>query len=160
MKLVCTVVFLLNEEEQKIYMGRKTQKIGVGKFTGPGGKRQEGETLTACAAREVKEEVGVTIKESDLEKVAVISFHNGPDFEVVVHFFLVTKWSGQPRDGDEMKQGTWFPLWRLRWFPWSVKMMAADRRFMPLLLSGRKIIGWATYREGSNQGRLLHWHHQ
>ncbi|MCE9629016.1 MAG: NUDIX domain-containing protein [Candidatus Vogelbacteria bacterium] len=154
---VATVVFLQNEKGE-IFMGRKTQKIGIGMYTGPGGKVEPGEAIETCARRETFEEIQVKLKEASLRKIAIIQFYNHhqdptKSFLMEVHFFLANNWEGTPRDTEELKDGRWFPLWRLRWFPWSVKMMAADKIFLPYIAAGQKIKAKFHY-DGTDQKKL------
>jgi len=59
----------------------------------PGGKCEPRETLEACLARELSEELGVTVHVG--ERVAEIS-HDYPDKQVRLHFFLCRLIAGEP----------------------------------------------------------------
>ncbi|OHA58848.1 MAG: hypothetical protein A2571_00480 [Candidatus Vogelbacteria bacterium RIFOXYD1_FULL_44_32] len=164
-----TVVFLCREKE--VYMGMKTDKIGVGCYTGPGGKihtNKEGvalESIPDCASREVFEEIGVIVMPKSLDQVAIISFVNQGEtpantsvFEV--YFFLTHKWLGEPIDSAEMKAGRWFPISDLIERPTTTaKLMAADPLFLPLIFSGQKIIGECIYAPGG-QKVVEDWHYE
>ena len=67
----------------------------------PGGKCELDETLAACLAREIREELGVTI-EVGSERLAVT--HTYPERIVELHFF-VCELKGEPRAmlGQEMR---------------------------------------------------------
>src|ERR1043165_611084 len=45
---------------RKILLIRKKRGLGAGKFNGPGGRIEDGETPLASAIRETEEEIGVT----------------------------------------------------------------------------------------------------
>lgn len=91
----------------------------AGEWSLPGGKLEWGETLEAGAAREVKEETGITIKNPQ-----VISVHNCKNEHA--HFMtvglLTHEWEGaaQVMEPDEIVEWKWFPLDSLpqpRYFP-------------------------------------------
>ena len=91
----------------------------AGEWCIPGGKLDWGETLEACAVREVKEETGIDIKEPE-----VISLHNTKNEHA--HFvtvgLLAHEWSGEARvmEPDEITEWKWFDLDDLpeeRYFP-------------------------------------------
>ena len=130
----------------------KTDKIGKDCWNGYGGGVESGETISEAASRELEEELGVIAKPQHLEKVAVMTFHNiksdGETFSCTVHFFLVQKWVGKPKESKEMTTPTWFSMDQL-----PDKMMPADKVFVPRILSGQKIIGSASY--GPYQEKLL-----
>ena len=146
-----TVCFPTKEGE--ILLALKTKKIGQGCWNGYGGGIELGETSRSATIRELFEESGITAKESGLEKVAVIDFHNtksdSSTFVCRVHFYLLSSWSGTPQETEEMITPTWFPA---RSLPLN-KMMPADKIFIPLVLSGKKILGTVHY--GPFQKELL-----
>ncbi|KKU79037.1 MAG: Hydrolase [Parcubacteria group bacterium GW2011_GWA2_47_7] len=148
---LATVVFPVHGKE--ILLARKTRKIGAGCWNGYGGGPNEGEGLLDAAVRELEEESGIRAFASDLTKIAVIDFHNtktdGTTFVARVHFYTVSSWKGEPQSTDEMTDPTWFPVGGL---PLD-EMMPADSVFLPVALSGKKIIGSAHY--GPFQKELL-----
>ena len=101
----------------------------------------------------MKEEADIVTSPEFLEKSAVVDFHNtksgGSNFVCRVHVYLVSQWTGRPRKTKEMINPTWFDIGRL---PLD-KMMPADREWLPVVLSGKKII--ATARLGPFQKILL-----
>ena len=50
---VATLVFVV--EPERLLLIRKKRGLGAGKINGPGGRREPGETLDECAARELEE---------------------------------------------------------------------------------------------------------
>ncbi len=142
--LEAVVVYLLKEDE--VLLAYKTEKIGKGCFNGYGGGVEPGETLAAAAVRETKQESGVEILPQDLEKVAIMDFYNnktdGETFTCRVHFYFARKWIGEPGETEEgiMIDPTWFPFSAL-----PKNIMRADAFFLPVILSGKKIIGKAVY---------------
>lgn len=147
-----TVCFLC--EDDKILLGIKAQKIGKGCWNGYGGEIEEGETVEEATVRELEEETGgVIAKVEDLEKIAIVHFHNtkndGKTFICKVHFYIVRKWTGEIQETDEMLKPTWFSINDLP----LEKMMPADRHWLPIALSGKKIIAKASL--GPYQQELL-----
>jgi len=137
-----TVCFLVRGS--KVLLALKTDKIGKGKRNGYGGGVEFGETIVACALRELYEETGgVVAKANDLEKIAVVHFHNtksdGTSFVCTVHFFVVHDWLGEPQATIEMSDPQWFDVSGL---PLD-DMMPADRQWLPQALAGQKLIATA-----------------
>lgn len=149
--LEATLVFLIRGKQ--LLLARKTRHIGAGKWNGYGGGIEHGETLTQCAVRECWDESGLEIEPEDLEKVAEVTFHNtkgnGEKFSCLVHVYLARKWVGEPSKSGEMATPTWFSFSELP----LTEMMPADPFWLPLVLSGKKIIGEAHY--GPFQGKLI-----
>ncbi len=147
-KVLFKATVCLSIKEGKVLLGMKTRKIGVGCWNGYGGGIEEGETILGCAIRELEEEVGLKAKEEDLEKVAIVDFHNqksdGTTFVSRVHFFLVKDWEGEPKETEDgaMVTPTFFDINNL---PFD-KMMPADKEYFPLILKGKKLLveSWYT----------------
>ena len=138
-----TVVFPLRGDN--VLLARKTRKIGAGCWNGYGGVPDPGETLPACAVRELFEESGLSACPEDLTKIAIMDFHNtksdGTTFIARVHFYTLAVWEGECHATDEMADPTWFPREQLP----LLEMMPADRVYLPLVFSGKKIVGTAHY---------------
>ncbi len=136
-----TVCFL--HKDGKILLGLKTQKIGKGKRNGYGGGVED-ETVLECAVRELREETESVIASPEhLEKIAIVHFHNqksdGETFVCKVHFYLVHEWEGEVRETKEMTDPQWFDIDDL---PLD-EMMPADKQWLPIALSGKKMIARA-----------------
>ena len=147
-----TVCFL--NKENKILLGIKGRHIGEGCWNGYGGGIDPGEKPKEAAVRELKEETnGVVALADDLEKIAEIDFHNtksdGRNFVCKVHFYLVRKWQGEIQETEEMFSPTWFDMDNLP----LEKMMPADKKWLPIALSGKKIKASPKY--GPFQKELL-----
>ncbi len=138
-----TVCLLIKNDE--VLLAKKSRKIGAGCWNGYGGGIEENESILDSATRELKEESGLNADKEDLEKVAIIDFKNikkdNSIFNCRVHFFLIRKWQGEPRETDEMLSPTFFKIDKL---PLD-EMMPADKIFMPLLLNGKKLIAKFTH---------------
>jgi 8-oxo-dGTP pyrophosphatase MutT (NUDIX family) len=117
-----------------VLLGVKTRKIGKGLRNGYGGGIHVGETAIDAMIREFREEGKVHIAPEDLEKIAIVDFHNNKNgcvFVARVHIFIAWKWTGSPQATLEMSDPRWFGICRL---PLG-KMMAADRHIIPVILA-------------------------
>lgn len=132
----------------QVCLGMKKRGFGQGMWNGSGGKPKDGEAVEDAAIREVQEEFN--IKVNTLEKVGEIVFVlKKEQKKVLMHTFLVTSWENEPTETEEMKPH-WFPVWEV---PYS-EMWASDKEWLPLILSGKKIMAKYTYdKEGSVEKR-------
>ena len=56
-----SLVFLLDTSQRRVLLGMKKRGFGQGKYNGFGGKMEKGETMPACAQRELSEECGCLV---------------------------------------------------------------------------------------------------
>lgn len=142
------------KKDGRIWLAKKTRNIGQGCWNGYGGGIEpEDKNLVESLKREVAQECGVQISEKEVEKVAIIEFHNttsnGEIFVCKVHVFFINDWQGEPQESEEMITPTNFEIKNLP----LEKMMLADKEWLPLVLEGNKII--AEYYYGPFQKELL-----
>lgn len=143
-QILATLVFLTKKD--KIYMMQKTQKIGIGRYTGAGGKVKKGETIDESARRETLEEIGVQVKE--LRRVAIIGFNNQDKVMFKVHVFFAKSWSGTPTPNEtEVIDGRWFPISKIA----ETDMMSADYIWLPPVLEGKTIVGCFSYLDSEQR---------
>lgn len=94
---------ILVDERGKVLL---TERIGDSPFAGlwefPGGKIDAGETAAAAMCRELTEELGIVVQQSD---PFINVQHEYADRCVALEFFLVTQWQGRPvgRDGQALQ---------------------------------------------------------
>lgn len=143
-----TLVFLLKRsgsEITEICLAMKKRGFGVGRWNGVGGKVDKaGETVTEAAVRETREEVGVDIEISKLNKVAELSFNfpHNPAFDQMVHAYFVEEWSGAPTESEEMNP-KWFSVDQI---PYS-EMWPDDIFWVPEVLKGNLVKGSFEFGE-------------
>jgi 8-oxo-dGTP diphosphatase len=107
--------------------------ISKGKWNGPGGKFEQGETLTQNVVREVMEETSLRIIDPTYQGKIEFYMNGGGTLDWLVHVFLVTRFSGRPRSSAE-GEVRWFDIRRIPY----AKMWDDDRYWLPLLLNGIK----------------------
>lgn len=128
-----TLSFMI--DNNKILLGMKKRGFGAGRWNGFGGKVHDGETIEQAAKRELAEEIGVRAK--SLQKHGIIDFSfEGKPGTLEVHIFVVTAFSGEPVEGEEMAP-RWFSSNKI---PYK-KMWVDDPHWLPLLISGKRFRG-------------------
>ena len=108
-----TLVFALRAGQ--VLLGYKKRGLGAGKITGIGGKIEPGESIRNAAVRELHEEAGLAAEPEALRPVAELDFRfpNKASWEMVVRAYVVTAWTGEPTECDEIAP-VWTPLDALR----------------------------------------------
>lgn len=129
----------------KILLGMKKEGFGAGRWNGFGGKVKEGESIESSILRELTEESGLIAEPSALDKVAVLTFCFAGNPEWQVHVFRVSRWTGEPSETKEMRP-QWYDIGTI---PYS-EMWEADRHWLPLVLSGKRIEADVFYKDFSN----------
>lgn len=144
-----TLCFLVRDGQ--VLLAVKQKKIGAGLLNGFGGKAELGDAdIAATNAREVAEEIGITI--TKVRKVGEVVFNNPSDDEELrvmrVHIFLADEWEGEPKETDEAKELAWYDIDELDYD----QFLAADRLFLPQILRGECIRGEITYNDDWSVG--------
>jgi 8-oxo-dGTP diphosphatase / 2-hydroxy-dATP diphosphatase len=118
-----------------VLLGMKKRGFGAGRWNGFGGKPEGGESIESAAAREMKEESGLEVK--NLIRVGMLELHNHNMEDVFeMHIFTTSDFEGELRESEEMKP---------QWFNFSAlpydEAWPDDRYWMPLFLAGKKFKG-------------------
>ncbi|MGF0173202.1 NUDIX hydrolase [Streptomyces sp. Marseille-Q5077] len=106
-------VHLILQWDENVLLGlRKGTGWRDGHFHVPAGTLEEGETATAGAVREAAEELGLVLREEDLELVHTVHHWTGEDDPRLHLFFRVNRWAGHPVNTEPHKCAglDWYPL--------------------------------------------------
>ena len=88
---------------------RPAGKSLAGAWEFPGGKLHAGESRHTALARELDEELGVTVEAA---RPLIRYLHRNPELEIDLDAWRVTRWGGEPH-GREGQAVAWHPLERL-----------------------------------------------
>ena len=143
-----TLTFLIHGEE--VNLPEKKRGFGVNRHNGYGGKQEEGETITAAAIRELKEESKVYAEASLLVKVAELefTFPEKAEWNQCVHVYLLREWSGEPQETEEMRP-KWFHKNKIPY----TRMWPDDPYWLPQILENRYVK--ARFTLGIDQNSIL-----
>ncbi len=141
-----TLVFLVKQDQ--VLLGMKKRGFGLGRWNGFGGKIEQNETIEQAAIRELEEETGVTASSLEKRGEITFAFPSKPEWNQIVHLFVVTKWTGEPVESEEMLP---------RWFshnslPFDV-MWPADPLWLPHILAGKFVT--ARFVREEDQSTIL-----
>ncbi len=127
-EVVLVAACALLDADGRVLLARRPEgKSMAGLWEFPGGKMNPGETPEAALARELKEELGITVREQDLGPFTFAS-HGYEGFHLLMPLYLCTRWQGKPRP-KEGQALAWVARDRLAEYP----MPAADRPLIPML---------------------------
>jgi 8-oxo-dGTP diphosphatase/2-hydroxy-dATP diphosphatase len=139
MKKVLTLCLVLANSQ--ILLGMKKRGFGANRWNGFGGKVEKNESIMEAASRELYEECEINAESLVQKGLMRFHFENDP-VELEIHLFEVEKFSGDPKETDEM---------RPQWFYYNEipydKMWADDRLWMPLFLDGKKFEGEFFFKD-------------
>lgn len=129
-----TLCFVFDEIAGTLLMIYKKRGQGSGKWNVPGGKLQPSEEALAAAVRETQEETGII--PSELEHAGKLEFYfpEGNSWNNICEVFTAKKFSGQLIAENDECSACWVKLNQIP----IEKMWDSDRRWLPLLLSGKK----------------------
>lgn len=113
-KEVGAAVIFNRRGEVLVAQRRATAMLG-GLWEFPGGTREPGESMSACVARELREELGVTLRVGD--RLLVVK-HAYSHFTIALHVYAARIQKGRPRP-IECADYCWLPIERLRELPFS-----------------------------------------
>lgn len=128
-------------DKSRVLLGMKKRGFGMGRWNGFGGKVNANETILEAAKRELKEEADINA--SDLSEMGIIDFEFKGNPEILeVHIFKVNEYTGEPKEGEEMKP-EWFNIEEI---PFN-KMWPDDKYWLPMLLDNKKFEGGFVFGE-------------
>lgn len=86
------VAVIINQQNQVLIARRASHQHQGNKWEFPGGKVEQGETSKEALIREIKEEMGITIKSSDF---MLDIEHEYDDIKVLLDVYSVDDWLGE-----------------------------------------------------------------
>ncbi len=129
MKLLIVVACALVDADRRVLIAQRPEgKQLAGLWEFPGGKLDPGERPEAALIRELKEELGIDVKEPCLAPLSFASYAY-PDFHLLMPLYICRRWEGivSSREGQALK---WVPPVKLRDYP----MPPADEPLIPMLI--------------------------
>jgi 8-oxo-dGTP diphosphatase len=115
-RLVLVAACALIDPDGRILIAQRPQgKSMAGLWEFPGGKIETGERPEQSLIRELKEELGIVVKEECLAPLTFAS-HRYPDFYLLMPLYVCRRWEGfvEAREGQQLK---WVRPQELRNFP-------------------------------------------
>jgi 8-oxo-dGTP diphosphatase len=128
-KLLLVVACALVDADNRVLIAQRPQgKALAGLWEFPGGKLDPGERPEPALIRELKEELGIDVKEACLAPLTFAS-HAYPDFHLLMPLYVCRRWDGavMSREGQALK---WVRAGKLRDWP----MPPADEPLIPPLI--------------------------
>lgn len=125
--LIVVAAALLDASGRVLLQQRAPGKAMEGLWEFPGGKVEEGETPEAALVRELREELGVELRESDLVPTCFASAPLG-DRHMLLLLYICRNWTGDPVPLDAAAL-RWASTAEMRTLP----MPPADEPLIPLL---------------------------
>lgn len=96
--LLVVAAALVNEQNEVLLAQRPAHKPMPGLWEFPGGKIERGETADSALIRELKEELGVEVAQTDLEPFWFLSHtYEELDFHLMMPVWIVRRWQGVAR---------------------------------------------------------------
>ncbi len=129
MKLLIVVACALIDADRRVLIAQRPEgKQLAGLWEFPGGKLDPGERPEAALIRELKEELGIDVKEPCLAPLSFASYAY-PEFHLLMPLYICRRWEGTvtSREGQALK---WVPPVKLRDYP----MPPADEPLIPMLI--------------------------
>jgi 8-oxo-dGTP diphosphatase len=129
MKLLLVVAAALIDADNRVLVAQRPQgKSLAGLWEFPGGKVDPGERPEAALIRELREELGIEVKEPCLAPLTFAS-HAYEDFHLLMPLYVCRRWEGfvASREGQALK---WLLPNQLR----DVPMPPADEPLIPALI--------------------------
>jgi 8-oxo-dGTP diphosphatase len=126
--LIVVACALLDADRRVLITQRPPGKQMAGLWEFPGGKIEPGERPEEALIRELREELGIEVREACLAPLTFAS-HAYDDFVLLMPLYVCRRWSGtvEGREGQVLK---WVPPARLRDYP----MPPADEPLIPALI--------------------------
>ncbi|MGH8120953.1 MAG: Nudix family hydrolase [Gammaproteobacteria bacterium] len=100
---------IINDAGEVLLAKRPANVHQGGLWEFPGGKLEDGENVQSALARELREELGLIVKQAH---PFIKLHHEYPDRSVILHAWLVSNWHGQPYS-RERQEVVWVNIGKL-----------------------------------------------
>ncbi len=116
MKLVLVAACALIDTDGRVLIAQRPEgRSMAGLWEFPGGKVEQGERPEEALIRELREELGIVVKEACLAPLTFAS-HTYEDFQLLMPLYVCRRWEGfvTPLEGQQL---TWVKPAKLRDYP-------------------------------------------
>ena len=118
-------------KDGRVLLAMKKRGFGLGKWNGPGGKVQDGETPEQGCRREFMEEAGCGLVGLKERGIVEFVFEDKPEWHQLCHIYVAADVEGEPHETEEM-----LPQWHgLDGLPWA-NMWESDAVWLSAVLGG------------------------
>ncbi|MEE3295615.1 MAG: (deoxy)nucleoside triphosphate pyrophosphohydrolase [Pseudomonadota bacterium] len=125
--IIVSALALIDNDKKILLNKRPDDKFMSGFWEFPGGKKEKNETPSECLIREIKEEIGINIKDSDLSPITFAS-HEYDDFSILLLLFSCREWNGILVAKENQELGWFSPL-----DLYKLELLPADKGLIPYL---------------------------
>ncbi len=147
-QFIGTLMFI--RDGGRVLLIRKQRGLGAGRINAPGGKIEAGESPLACAVRETREEIGVTVRQAAL--MAELRFVERVDQQWYGYAFVASDYDGVPTETVEATPH-WFAVDDI---PYD-EMWEDDRLWLPHVLAGRFVKANFLFESSAALAHELRW---
>ncbi len=132
-----------------LYRNKKENDLNEGKWVGPGGKFEPGETADECMIREVYEETGLVVTEFKL--LGVVKFLSDIWEDENMYLYVATDYKGELKCDCPEGMLEWIDKEKVMKLP----MWSGDRYFLKPLLEGEESINMTLRYEGEELKEVI-----
>jgi len=145
MKKVTATCAFVGKGEQTL-LGYKKEGFAKGFYNGIGGKVDDGESVAQAMVRELREETGLVAKiYQKVGEIELDEHYAGEHVLMDMHIYRVSKFYGKAVETDEMRP-EWFDRDSI---PYD-KLLPSDRKWMEMVLDGKRVKGSIKFDEDHN----------
>lgn len=130
--IAATLGFILSPDGESVLMVHRISRSddeNLGKWNGLGGKIERNEDVAAGMIREIREEAGIEVTEMKLRGTVAWTNFGPQKRDWLAFVFLITKFTGEPKSGNEEGPLAWVKLGDISGLP----MWDGDRLFVPMV---------------------------